>query len=55
MPGALHHVMQRGMERGKIFRDDHDYDKFVKRMRNLFTKSETNCFAWVLLPNHVQI
>jgi len=55
MPGALHHVMQRGMERGKIFRDDHDLEKFVKRMRKLLKVSETPCFAWSLMPNHIHL
>jgi len=55
MPGALHHIMQRGMERGRIFRDEHDYEKLVKRMRKLFELSETPCFAWSLMPNHIHL
>jgi len=55
MPGALHHVMQWGMEKGKIFRDGHDYASFVIRMGKLFKKTETPCYAWALLPNHVHL
>jgi hypothetical protein len=33
-PGALHHVMIRGIERRKIFWDDTDRDSFVDRLGN---------------------
>ena len=29
-PGALHHVIVRGIERGKIFRSDYDRKNFLK-------------------------
>ena len=29
-PGALHHVIIRGIERGVIFRDDKDRDGFLE-------------------------
>ena len=32
-PGALHHVMCRGIERRKIFRDNQDRRDFVERIR----------------------
>jgi hypothetical protein len=33
--GALHYVMQRGMERGTIFRDPDDYKRFlIKEIRD---------------------
>jgi len=31
VPGALHHVMARSIERNKIFRDDFDRDNFLER------------------------
>ena len=31
-PGALHHIMARGIERRPIFRDDQDRDDFLKRL-----------------------
>lgn len=30
-PGALQHVIIRGIEREAIFRDDHEKEKFIKR------------------------
>ncbi len=34
-PGAVHHIIARGIERGKIFRDDNDCDSFVARLGRL--------------------
>jgi hypothetical protein len=31
-PGALHHIIARGIERRKIFRDDKDRDDFLERL-----------------------
>jgi len=30
--GALHHIICRGIERRKIFRDDVDRDEFIRRL-----------------------
>jgi REP element-mobilizing transposase RayT len=54
-PGALHHIIVRGIERRKIFSDDQDRDNFVERLGNILTETHTLCFAWALLPNHAHI
>jgi putative transposase len=51
-PGALHHVMIRGIEKGVIFRDDRDRDAFLDRMGGILVESSTPCYAWSLLDNH---
>jgi len=51
-PGALHHVIIRGIERRKIFRSDYDRANFVKRLAELIPETHTDCFAWALLGNH---
>jgi len=53
VPGALHHVMQRGHERGKIFRDAADYTRFLTYVNQALTTSITRCLAWALMPNHI--
>ena len=35
-PGVLHHIIIRGIERRKIFRDDKDRDDFIDRLSDLF-------------------
>jgi REP element-mobilizing transposase RayT len=43
--GALHHVICRGIERRKIFRDDQDRDNFVERLGNVLSRTSTPCLA----------
>jgi REP-associated tyrosine transposase len=54
-PGALHHIIARGIERKAIFRDTQDYSNFLNRLGNLLIESSTACFAWVLMPNHIHL
>lgn len=49
--GALYHVIVREIERGKVFRSDYDRMNFVNRIGDLITETQTDCFAWALIPN----
>ena len=40
-PGVMHHVIIRGIERNKIFRDKADYDIFIDRLSRLIPESQT--------------
>ncbi len=40
-PGVLHHVMIRGVERRKIFRNDKDREDFIERLENLCPETQT--------------
>jgi len=51
-PGALHHVMIRGIERREIFQDDKDRESFLDRLGGILLESSTPCYAWSLLSNH---
>jgi len=54
-PSVLHHVMARGIERRKIFRDDTDREDFVGRLDGLAEKEAWLVYAWALLPNHFHL
>jgi putative transposase len=54
-PGALHHIIVRGIERRKIFRVDADYADFITRLGAILPDGETRCFAWALMPNHLHL
>jgi putative transposase len=54
-PGALHHIIVRGIERRKIFWDDADRDSFIDRLGRILTETHTDCFAWALIPNHAHL
>ncbi|MDL1986368.1 MAG: transposase [Deltaproteobacteria bacterium] len=51
-PGALHHLIIRGIERRKIFRDNKDRDNFIDRLSDLLPATQTACYAWDFIPNH---
>ena len=50
-PGALQHIIFRGIERRKIFWTDEDRDDFVGRLGTAIEETSTACHAWALLPN----
>jgi len=52
-PGALHHVIVRGIERRKIFRSDRDRHRFLDRLASLVVHSRAALYAWALIPNHI--
>ena len=54
-PGALHHIIIRGIEKRKIFEDDNDRYQFIKRLGHILTEAETPIYAWALIPNHVHL
>ena len=54
-PGALHHVMVRGIDRKDIFSDQKDYTAFMDRLGDLLIDTKTSCYAWALIPNHFHL
>ncbi len=54
-PGALHHIIMRGIARRKIFSDDTDRNFFVERFGRIISETETHCYAWTLIPNHFHL
>jgi REP element-mobilizing transposase RayT len=54
-PGALQHIICRGIERRKIFLSDVELYDFVDRFSLIISGSETLCYAWALLDNHFHL
>lgn len=54
-PGTLHHVIVRGIERGKIVKDASDRAAFVERLGASATDTTTVVYAWALLDNHAHL
>jgi hypothetical protein len=54
VPGVLHPVMGRGIERRKIFLSDTDRNDFIHRLSALVQDGTMEIYAWVLMPNHYQ-
>lgn len=55
VPGALHHIMVRGNDRAKIFRDDQDRVKFLDRLGKTVEETQCAVYAWVLMDNHIHL
>ena len=51
-PGVLHHIMIRGIERRKIFRNKKDREDFLDRLGKLLPETRTGCYGWAFLSNH---
>jgi len=51
-PGLLHHIIIRGIERRKIFKDNKDREDFIRRLSVLLPKTKTLCYAWAFMTNH---
>ena len=54
-PGTLHHVILRGIERGRIVADAQDRAAFVARLGTVATATGMVCYAWALLSNHAHL
>ncbi len=54
-PGALHHIIIRGIERRAIFRSIADREDLLKRLAAILPESETSCFAWAFIENHIHL
>jgi len=54
-PGALHHIICRGIEGRRIFQDKVDRDNFVGRLGTILSETSTACYAWALMPNHFHL
>jgi putative transposase len=55
IPGALHHIMVRGINKSKIFKDDQDKKLFLERLGKNVIEGKCSVYAWVLMDNHAHI
>ncbi|MBI1864908.1 MAG: transposase [Nitrospirae bacterium] len=55
VPGALHHIMVRGIDKSNIFNDDEDKVRFLDRLGQNVTEGKCLVYAWVLMTNHAHL
>jgi putative transposase len=53
--GAIHHIIVRGIEKRKIFKDDEDREFFIRRLTLILDETKTACYAWALITNHFHL
>jgi len=51
-PGALYHVISRGNQRQKVYKDEHDYRRFQTTLVEVGKRHAVTLYAYVLMPNH---
>ena len=54
-PGALHHVIGRGIDGLKIFDYRKDREDFLVRLKDLCERKALSVYAWALMDNHFHI
>ena len=54
-PGALHHIMVRGINRSNIFDDDEDRSLFLTHLGQNILETQSSLYAWVLMETHVHL
>ena len=54
-PGAVHHIIVRGIARKPVFKDDTDRNNFLDRFGSILIETKTPCYAWALIPNHFHL
>jgi hypothetical protein len=54
-PGALHHIIIRGIERKAVFKDNADRENFIERLGRVISETDTGGYAWVLMKNHIHM
>jgi len=52
---AFYHVITRGNQRQKIFKDDKDYKKYLEILFEYKKQYHYHLFAYVLMNNHVHL
>jgi len=53
--GALYHVISRGNRRQVIFRDEGDYERYRRFLREYKKRYRVVFFAYALMPNHIHL
>lgn len=53
--GGIYHVIQRGLERKEIFKDNFDREEFLSRLEKGLKETGHKCYGWVLMPNHFHL
>jgi len=54
-PGALHHVMSRGIDGIKIFSNRKNREDFLERLADLCEADALSVYAWALMSNHFHL
>ena len=54
-PGAFYHVLARGNNKQKIFKDEQDYKIYILDLKRYHERYKFILYAYALMPNHVHL
>lgn len=54
-PGALHHVIVRGIEGKDIFKEYYNKQELYTRLKKMWDKSGLRIYAWSIMSNHFHL
>ena len=54
-PGALHHVIVRGIEGKYILKEEYDKKELYTRLKDVLEKSNLQIYAWSMMSNHFHL
>lgn len=54
-PGALHHIIIRGLDKSRIFEDRQDKERFLERLGKIVESGKCSVYSWVIMDNHVHV
>lgn len=55
LPGAIYHVIVRGINRAAVFKDEADRREFLGRITLALEKTACQCHGWALMTNHFHL
>ena len=55
LDGACYHLMVRGNQKQKVFRQDKDYQQYLRKLRWYKHKYSFRVYGYCLMPNHVHL
>jgi len=53
--GYPHHIIERGNNREKVFKDSKDYEKYLFFLSKYSEEKKTAVLAYCLMPNHIHL
>ena len=54
-PGAIYHIMHRGVRRKELFEEEMDYQVFLEILKSGLEKYECILHAYCLMTNHIHL
>ena len=54
-PGAIYHLMERGIRRQEIFKEEMDYQMFLAILKKVAASYEAKVHAYCLMTNHIHL